>query len=49
MQDAVEVPGEFWLVTVTAGQQLPTNPSVSFLRRDRWEGDVATGGRHHDD
>ena len=48
-QDAAGLPGEFCLVTVTGGQLLLTPASDSFLRRARWEGEIATGWRPHDD
>ena len=35
-QEAAQLPGEFWLVTVAGGQLLLTSPSESFLRRARW-------------
>lgn len=44
-QEAAQLPGEFWLVTVAGGQLLLTSPSKSFLRRARWEGDIGTGWR----
>ena len=42
-QDAAGLPGEFCLVTVTGGQLLLTAASDFFLRRARWEGEIATG------
>ena len=36
-------------MTVARGQLLLTSPSESFLRRARWEGDVATGWLHDED
>jgi uncharacterized protein (DUF433 family) len=48
-QEQAALPGDFWLVTVAGGQLLLTPPSESFLRRARWEGEVATGWRPHED
>jgi uncharacterized protein (DUF433 family) len=48
-QQQAGLPGELWLVTVAGGQLLLTPPSESFLRRARWEGEVATGWRPHED
>jgi uncharacterized protein (DUF433 family) len=48
-QEAAGLPGDFWLVTVAAGQLLLTPASESFLRRARWEGEVATGWRPHEE
>ena len=48
-QQAAGLPGEFWLVTVAGSQLLLTPASESFLRRARWEGEIATGWRPHDD
>ena len=48
-QETAQLPGEFWLVTAAGGQLLLTSPSESFLRRARWEGDIATGWRPHDE
>ena len=48
-QQVSQQPGELWLVTVAGGQLLLTSPSESFLLRARWEGDVATGWRPHDE
>ncbi len=48
-QEAAGLPGDFWLVTVAAGQLLLTPPSESFLRRTRWEGEIATGWRPHEE
>ena len=48
-QDAAGLPGEFCLVTVTSGQLLLTPAADSFLRRARWEGEIATGWHPHDD
>ncbi len=48
-QEHAGLPGELWLVTLAGGQLLLTPPSESFLRRARWEGEVATGWRPHED
>lgn len=48
-QQAASLPGEFWLVTLAGGQALLTAPSESFLRRARFDGDIATGWRPHED
>jgi uncharacterized protein (DUF433 family) len=48
-QEQAGLPGDLWLVTVAGGQLLLTPPSESFLRRARWEGEVATGWRPHED
>ena len=48
-QEQAGLPGDLWLVTVAGGQLLLTSPSDSFLRRARWEGEVATGWRPHED
>jgi uncharacterized protein (DUF433 family) len=48
-QEAAGLPGDFWLVTVAAGQLLLTPASESFLRRARGEGEVATGWRPHEE
>lgn len=48
-QDAAGLPGELCPVTVTGGQLLLTPASDSFLRRARWEGEIATGWHPHDD
>lgn len=48
-QEAAKLPGDFWLVTVAGGQLLLTGPSESFLRRARWDGDIATGWRPADE
>lgn len=47
-QDAAGLPGELCLVTVTSGQLLLTAASDSFLRRARWEDEIATGWRPHE-
>lgn len=36
-------------MTVTGGQLLLTAASDSFLRRARWEGEIVTGWRPHED
>ena len=43
------LPGYLCLVTVTSGQLLLSAASDSFLRRARWEGEIATGWRPHGD
>jgi len=48
-QQAAGLPGDFWLVTVAGDQLLLTPASASFLRRARWEGEIATGWRPHED
>ena len=48
-QEQAGLPGDLWLVTVAGGQLLLTPASESFLRRARWEGEVATGWRPHAD
>jgi uncharacterized protein (DUF433 family) len=48
-QEQSGLPGELWLVTRAGGQLLLTPASESFVRRARWDGDVATGWRPHDD
>lgn len=49
VQEAAKLPDEFGLVTVAGGQLLLTGLSGAFLRRARWEGDIATGWRPADE
>ena len=48
-QEQAALPGDLWLVTVAGGSCCSRPPSESFLRRARWEGEVATGWRPHED
>ncbi|MGH9075192.1 MAG: DUF433 domain-containing protein [Acidimicrobiales bacterium] len=44
-QEAVGLPGEFWLVAIADGQPTLTPPSETYFERVEWEDDLALGWR----
>lgn len=45
VQEAAELPGEFWLVAIADGQPTLTAPSETYVERVEWAEDLAVGWR----